>query len=205
MSRLGANRQHMTRPVAAMRMDDIEARAYDVLDDIAPGFVGSVAALNVGRLIDYELPKRNIHFSPVDDAELTEAWALSQTDGRIDDPIEVLVRVTEWNEMFATGSGRAHHARGTFAHESGHVFLHVHQFRRRARANALPRERLPQDVARFREPEWQAFAFGGCMLAPRPSIMSARTLSVKELAWIFDTSPDLMRLHLKRLGLWQGD
>jgi Zn-dependent peptidase ImmA (M78 family) len=100
------------------------------------------------------------------------------------------------------GGRKAHHARGTVAHELGHVYLHVNQIRARiALGRGLPRQVDVREVKTYDNAEWQAWAFAGCFLAPRASILAANTLDAAQLASIFATSEKLMKLHLRRLGL----
>jgi hypothetical protein len=187
--------------VASKSLAQIEAAALDTLERLAPGFVGRAEPLDVANLVDYGLPKHGIHFVPVEDDELGDHWAYAQCDGDEGDDVEVLVQNTEWQNVH-NGGRRAHHGRATFMHELGHVILHVPQIRRRrSRGLGMPRQMRVSQIKRYQNPEWQAYAFGGCMLAPRSSIIASGLRSVAALSITFATSEELMRLHLKRLGL----
>jgi hypothetical protein len=192
---------HIVTQVAPLSMAQIEAIALETLEQNAPGVVGNAEPLDVASLVDYVLPKRGIHFAPVQDHHLGDNWAFAQCEGDEGDPVEILVRKSEWEKLFA-GGRKAHHARGTFMHELGHAILHVPQIRqRRALGHGMPRQMRVSEIKWYRNAEWQAYAFGGCMLASRKSIEAAELRTVSALALTFNTSEDLMRLHLKRLGL----
>lgn len=187
--------------VAPLSTKEIEARATRVLDALVPGFVGQAKPLDVIELVDHVLPQHRIHFVPIADHQLPDMWAFAQADGEPGDEIEVLVKNTEWQNLFRGGRG-AHHARGTFMHELGHCILHVDQLRRRrALGLGLPRQRRVAEMKTFQSAEWQAWAMGGCLLAPRASIAVAPIKTVEALAYTFSTSVQLMQLHLMRLGV----
>lgn len=201
MSLVDETGEHLVADVAPMSTSAIEAAALDAMNVLAPGTVGRAVPLNVEHLVDYTLPQRGVHFVPVSDDELREMWAFAQCDGTAGDEIEVLVKKTEWDNLFE-GGRRSHHARGTFMHELGHAILHVDAIRRRrAMGLGLPRQIRPSELKSYNNAEWQAWCFAGCMLAPRSSIIAAGTLSVSALSDIFMTSTQLLALHLKRLGL----
>lgn len=201
MSLIDETGEHLVAVVAPMSKSAIEATANDALNRLAPGTARRAVPLNVEQLVDYILPQQGIHFVPVSDDELPVMWAFAQCDGSADDEIEVLVKKTEWDNLFA-GGRRSHHARGTFMHELGHAILHVNAIRRRRAVGlGLPRQFRPSELKPYMNAEWQAWCFAGCMLAPRASIVAAGTLSVSELSDIFMTSTQLLALHLKRLGL----
>jgi hypothetical protein len=201
MSLVDETGEHLVADVAPMSTNAIEASALDAINVFAPGVAGRAVPLNVEHLVDYALPQQDIHFVPVSDDELPEMWAFAQCDGAAGDEIEVLVKKTEWDNLFE-GGRRSHHARGTFMHELGHAILHVNAIRRRrAMGLGLPRQIRPRELKPYKNAEWQAWCFAGCMLAPRASIVAAGTLSVSALSDIFMTSTQLLALHLKRLGL----
>lgn len=201
MSLIDEDDEHLVTQVAAMSTSQIEHAALEVLKVVAPDVVGRPVPLDVARLVDYELPKRGVHFVPVSDDELPDMWAFAQCDGEVGDEIEVLVQNTEWDNLF-TGGRRSHHARGTFMHELGHAILHVRAIRkRRSMGLGMPRKMPSSSVKAYRNAEWQAYCYAGCMLAPRASIIAAGTTNVSDLSQIFMTSPQLMDLHLKRLKI----
>ena len=183
-------------PVAPLSTTAIEQIAARELRRLAPGILGTATPVNLSHLVDYVLPEDGIHVSPVDDSELG-MWAIAQDHGERGDPIEVLVLESEWDKLHA-GGRRAHHARGTIAHEIGHAVMHIDQRRRWRELGGLPRAR---SVETYRDPEWQAWCFAGCFLAPRASIIAARTNSLTELAEIFQTSVELMTHHCRRLKI----
>ena len=92
----------------------------------------------------------------------------------------------------------------SYAHELAHAILHVPRIRR-IRALRLERILLSRmrraELKPYLDPEWQAFALGGCILAPREAISLLPGTALAELARVFGTSESLMWMHLKRLRL----
>lgn len=186
--------------VPPMSMSAIEVSANAVLKKIAPAHLNAAAPLDLQHLSDFELQRHGIFVQPIADEQLAGRYGETEYHGDPGDPINVFLTQTEWDDLYA-GGRRAHHARGTLAHELGHVFEHVPKFRKRIAAGfGLPR-RAQRTVRAYHCPEWQAWALGTCLLAPRSAIVKARTKNVAELAAIFETSTELMRLHLRRLNL----
>jgi Zn-dependent peptidase ImmA (M78 family) len=201
MSLIDDTNDYVVTVVAGRSMADIEHTAHQRLRELVPDAVGQPRPSDLSQLVDYALPRKGIHFVPVSDSELPGVWAFAQPTGDVDDEIEVLIQESEWNALHA-GGRKAHHARGTVAHELGHVYLHVRQIRARiALGRGLPRQVDVRNVKSYDNAEWQAWAFAGCFLAPRASILAAHTLDAARLASIFATSEQLMKLHLRRLGL----
>jgi Zn-dependent peptidase ImmA (M78 family) len=201
MSLIDETNGYVVTVVTGRSMAEIEQIAHQRLHGLVRDVVGQPLPVDLSRLVDYALPQERIHFVPVNDNELPGMWAFAQPTGDVDDDIEVLIQDSEWTALHA-GGRKAHHARGTVAHELGHVYLHVKQIRARiALGHGLPRQVDVREVKTYDNAEWQAWAFGGCFLAPRPSIIAANTLDPARLASIFMTSEKLMKMHLQRLGL----
>jgi hypothetical protein len=189
----------MTMP--SLSKASIEAHALEVLRAVDPRALERPTYLDLSRWVDFELPKLGIHFYPVEDVQMPTEYARTLPAGDVGDPIEVLIRRSEWDALHAGGRG-AHHARGTVVHELGHAFQHVESVRqRRAQGLALPRHVSASTVKAYEDPEWQAWCFGTCIIAPRTTILMGATRSATALADIYGTSIKLMRMHLNRLGI----
>lgn len=200
MSLIDETGDYVVSQVAPMSTAQIEEHANGMLRDIAPRTLTG-EPLDVVGLVDHQLQNLGIHFGPVHDHLLPNAYAAAKHDGDPFDDVEVIVRSTEWHNLFAGGRG-AHHARGTFMHELGHAVLHVNQIRRRiAIGGGLPRQLPESQLKPYVNAEWQAWCFAGCMLAPRSAILLQDIRTPEALAFAFKTSTQLMRLHMKRLGL----
>lgn len=82
--------------------------------------------------------------------------------------------------------------------------LHVPVVRRRLKSplGELALNRVSRDSLKpYEDPEWQAWALAGCVVAPRKMIEAAPASSVTELADLFGVSEGMMKSHLKRLRL----
>jgi len=101
--------------------------------------------------------------------------------------------------------------RSTMSHESGHCVVHVPEFRRRKSVLQSLLDRLEppitmyrqEDIPTYRNPEWQAWRFGGALLMPTSTFEMAvrRGNSIRELGEIFDVHQPFIRARLRSLGL----
>lgn len=99
----------------------------------------------------------------------------------------------------------------TIAHELGHCFLHVHDFRRRKLIGRFINDDDTANLKLYREetvplyanPEWQAFRFAGALLIPKPSLELAISegRDIKELCDTFEVHPAFLRSRLRALKL----
>lgn len=99
----------------------------------------------------------------------------------------------------------------TIAHELGHCFLHVPEFRRRKMLarfihndeTATLQRRSEDNIPIYANPEWQAFRFAGALLIPKPSLDIAlkRGLSEQELCNVFGVNPAFLHSRLRALKM----
>jgi hypothetical protein len=73
-----------------------------------------------------------------------------------------------------------------------------------ANPNLLNRRVRRDAIKAFLDPEWQAWALAGAIVAPRRTITLVGNLDPCVLAEVYGMSVDFMRSHLKRLKLLQG-
>jgi hypothetical protein len=183
-----------------LSVKEIEQRAFGFLRRVAPANAAQPRPLDLQTLVDDVLPQFDIHVVPANDDELVDAYAIARAEGEPGDPIEVLIRESAWDDL-AQGGPRAYHARGTIAHELGHVALHVPVMRERRRLGFGFQRARKDQVKAYEDPEWQAWAFGTCLLAPRQAILMSGASTIQGLAQHFETSVDLMERHVRRLRL----
>ncbi len=102
--------------------------------------------------------------------------------------------------------------RSTIAHELGHCFLHVPEFRRRKQLakfinndeNATLQRRSEDNIPLYVNPEWQAFRFGGALLIPRPSLELALKRGINDendLCEIFNVHLPFMQSRRRALKI----
>jgi Zn-dependent peptidase ImmA (M78 family) len=101
--------------------------------------------------------------------------------------------------------------RSTIAHELGHCFLHVSEFRRRKNLarfihndDTVTLKRLSEDnIPLYANPEWQAWRFAGALLIPKPSLDLAlsRGATKEELCNIFGVNPAFLNSRLRALKM----
>jgi Zn-dependent peptidase ImmA (M78 family) len=156
-------------------------------------------------LIDHVLPDYGIFVYPASDFELKDM--LGATIPEDETTTTILIRKDLWHDLYVGGS-QANMAKATLMHELSHAVLHVRVLRQRLRhveAGTTTLNRVRRgDIRAYEDPEWQAWALAGCMLAPRKavlSVISAGRRTVGGLARHFDVSEGMMRSHLKRLKL----
>ncbi|WP_224364882.1 ImmA/IrrE family metallo-endopeptidase [Hyalangium versicolor] len=184
-----------------LRMSTIESLGEAFLSEFCPNALVQPMAVDVFHLAEAVLPQRGIHVTPAHVVELGNNFALTDPSGSTS--IEILLRDDLWDNLIE-GGPRANLARATLAHEFGHALLHVPVIRRRRNlptAKHLLARVARSEVPPYMDAEWQAWALGGCILAPRRTINMVAHLSIKEMAGIYQVSEKMMFWHLKRLKL----
>jgi Zn-dependent peptidase ImmA (M78 family) len=101
--------------------------------------------------------------------------------------------------------------RSTIAHELGHCFLHVPEFRHRKQLtrfihndeNANLQLRREDNIPLYANPEWQAFRFAGALLIPKASLEIAlsQKASKEDLCDIFGVNPAFLNSRLRALKM----
>lgn len=101
--------------------------------------------------------------------------------------------------------------RATQAHEIGHCFLHVEEFRQAQsflrfqhdEKHGLLKLHKQEEIKVFRNPEWQAWRFAGALLMPECSVRLAikGRWSVPMMSRGFDVNPAFVRVRLDDLKI----
>lgn len=186
--------------VPPLSLREIERRAGEVRGLLAALAGTTNPALPWAELVDRHLPRAGLLFYPASEAELRDCEAATDPSG--DGAIHILMR-PELYESLTDAGPRGNRARATAAHELGHAVLHVPYIRKQ---RGLGREKALVRVARarleaFRDPEWQAWAFAGCLLIPRASIQALGDCSPAEISRIHGVSAQFTAAHMARLKL----
>lgn len=106
----------------------------------------------------------------------------------------------------ATDRATLRRFRATVEHEGGHCLLHVPllQF---FKSLSLKGEGLYRakrsEIEPFRDPEWQAWAFAGAIMMPKPLVADyhERGFALNEMADQFDVNPAFVRVRLQTLKI----
>ena len=199
MSSLGGQKTVVMPPTT---MAAIEEVANEFLAMLAPEMLTAPMALDVVRLIEHDLPSHGIHVVPASATEMQDCLGVTDC---LSSPTEItiLLREDEWSDLFRD-DGRANQPRATVGHELGHTVLHAKEMRKHA-ASGDVEKLLPRHdcnaVPSYMDAEWQAFAFAGCILAPRRTIEMVEDPTIRKLAAVYRVSVSLMQKHLGRLKL----
>lgn len=184
-----------------LRMSTIESLGEAFLSEFCPDALVQPMAVDVFHLAENVLPHRGIHVTPAHAPEMGNNFGLTDPSGSTS--IEILLRDDLWDNLIE-GGPRANLARATLAHEFGHALLHVRVIRRRRNlptAQHLLARVDRSTVPAYKDAEWQAWALGGCILAPRRTINMVAHLGIGGMASIYQVSEKMMFYHLKRLKL----
>lgn len=180
--------------------DTIARIAEAVLAVMCPEALETPTELDLARWVDLDLAERGIHVAPVTAHTLGDAEALTIPDR--EPGIEILLEQSRWDQLFE-GGRRAHRARATVTHEFGHAILHVPTIRRR-KSSAFGEYFLARvsrgSMKAYEDPEWQAWAFAGYLLAPRRMVATLTDKSPANLSRKFGMSEEMAANHLRRLG-----
>jgi len=182
-------------------MAAIVSIAEEVLQMIAPDALAHATSLDVAELIDKRLQAVGIFVYPASWEELGDRLGATFPDGT---GTTILLSEETWQHAFGSGR-RANQARATFAHEFSHAIIHAPILRTRLkdprlRVLALSRVRRDQ-VEAFRDPEWQAWALAGCLLAHHTALARVPTNSLESVSDHFGMSTTFMRSHLRRVKM----
>ncbi|MCS6898511.1 MAG: ImmA/IrrE family metallo-endopeptidase [Myxococcales bacterium] len=186
--------------VPPLSLRAIEERAAEIRALLVALTKVSGLALPWDELVDRHLPRVGLLFYPASAAELGDREAATDPSG--EEAIHILMRPELYEALTIRGPG-GNRARATVAHELGHAVLHV-PFLRRQRGRAQPLTRVSRaQLAPFRDPEWQAWAFAGCLLMPRSQLAAIRK-PPEEVAQLYGVSIPFAVAHYARLRLPVG-
>jgi len=183
-------------------MKALEQLGEQTLTVLAPEVLTTPGPVDFLRLVDRDLQKFGIFVYPVHADRLQDRLAYTDAAGTGD--INILLSFDLWNDL-EQGGRRANRARATVAHELSHAILHVPVLRRRAAHPhaelLLSRRTRRSEIQAFEDPEWQAWALAGCILAPRKTLDLIASPSIEQAAIIYGISEGMLRSHLKRIGM----
>jgi Zn-dependent peptidase ImmA (M78 family) len=97
--------------------------------------------------------------------------------------------------------------RSTIAHEIGHFFLHISEFRQRMNLEEFfdnSEIEFEKEIPVYADPEWQAWRFAGALLMPKPALEKAFEKGINsssELCEIFEVNPAFLNSRLRALKM----
>lgn len=189
--------------VRPLSMKQIERTATAALEMFAPSHLQEPGRLDVGHLVDYEFQKFGVHVSPGSYEELQGAGLEGYTDPRGEE-IQILISEEQWSDLF-DGGARANRPRATVIHELGHAVLHVPMYkeleslRKKKPQLVAARKDRRGDLKPYEDPEWQAWAFAGCFLVPRQTLVRVDGWPRTKIARTYGVSTKLLDYHIRRL------
>lgn len=172
-----------------------------VLQQLCPEALTQATRIDLVQWVDVTLQQLGIHVYPASSMELQDNEAVTIPDGVDRDPINILLTPEDYHNLDDDNRARA-----TAIHELSHAILHVPLIRRRVAAlppgqpNQLPRVRR-SSIKAYRDPEWQAWMLGGCILMPRTTIKMLDDQSPANVATVYGVSASFAATHLRRLGM----
>lgn len=166
----------MVLPVRPMSLLDAINFGETFLARHFPSMLTRPQPLDVQRLVDEVLPGEEVHVYP--HADLASHGVTRFADD--DESVQILMRVNLYDALFDNGDRNRVFAVSTLVHETGHALRHMPQF--------LPAHRRAKELGRrpdfhgalhrranlkaYEDPEWQAHAIGGVLVAPPSAIQN---------------------------------
>ena len=189
-------------PMPPVKFSSLEATADALLSLLSPESLAEPRPLDAWHLINSVLPMHGIHVHSASEVELGQREAATVPIGEKE--TQILMRANDY-EALELGGKRANRPRCTFAHELGHGVMHMQIMRFRKRLTSTLGTAMSR-VARsalkpYEDPEWRAYAIGGCILAPRKTILMLSDRSPENLARVYEISESMALNHLRRLKL----
>ena len=180
----------------------IEAMTLSIIQRYQPGVLYNGEPFEIERFFDCELENMtgvSIDYQPL------EYGIYGYTDS---DRMECVMSL---DLAYATAPHEKYFYRSTMAHEIGHAILHVKDYRRKRailrslhkKGHELRLHREEKDIPLYRNPEWQAFRFGGALLMPEQAFREAvrEGLGEKGLSQRFGVNPAFIRTRMKALKI----
>ncbi|RKH69068.1 ImmA/IrrE family metallo-endopeptidase [Corallococcus interemptor] len=181
-----------------LRMATIEDVADAFLGSFFPQAQQSPMPVDLLHLAEAVLPRYGIYVSPASVTEMGDNLGLTDPSGST---TEILIREDLWDNMLRGGPA-ANRARATLAHEFGHAVLHTPVIRRRRispQTQHLLARVSREEVPPYMCAEWQAWAFAGCILAPRRTIAMIPNPTLRDVASTYAISTGMLEQHLRRI------
>jgi hypothetical protein len=193
----------MVPAVRPMSLSSAVAFGESFLRKHFPTMLTTPQPLDVERLTDKVLPSEGIRVYA--EPHLASYGVTRFADN--DDSIEILMRVNLYDALFDGDDRNRVFAVSTLVHETGHALQHMPQFRpAHLRAKKLGRQpnfhgalHRRAQLKAYEDPEWQAHAIGGVLVAPPSAIRRLPGHTIPELAQVFAVSVPNMQAHMKRL------
>lgn len=100
--------------------------------------------------------------------------------------------------------------RSTMAHETGHAFLNVNDYRERKAIlksihgkNHQMRSYREEEIVTYKNPEWQAWRFAGALLMPATEVQKShlKGYTIYDMSEKFRVNPAFVRTRLRSLKL----
>lgn len=189
-------------PVASPRSGaEIDAIALKIIKKFQPEILDEPAPFNIERFFECELERISGVKSDYrrdlpsgiygyTDSDTMESVICSDL---LDDPLQIKF------------------TKSTIAHETGHVLIHVPEFRRKKallrsihdKEHVSLRLHRQANVKVFMNPEWQAWRFAGALLMPTPTFKAGviKGLDELDLSELFQVNPAFVRTRLRALKL----
>lgn len=191
-------------PQPALSTRDIVEFANEVLAELYPDNLIMPTQFDIGHLIEVVCPRHGLNFEPTYEDELQWNEACVIVNGRVGDPVTILVHADIYDGMVKEDF-RIRRARSTFLHEFSHLILHLNPTRRLlAQLNNDPIRlnrmvRIRREIPAYRDPEWQAWAMAGALAMPLSMLKEHQHLDREEFVGMFGVSRDFVDSHLNRL------
>lgn len=189
-------------PVNPLSFKAIEMLANSFLSQFAPDNLIQAMPLDVLNLIDVKLPEYGIHVSPATREEL--GYRAGATDPKGDSEINILVTEEIWDALEQTAPMN-YFAKTTVCHEIGHALLHVPVIRRHMLVEGVLARVQRKSLKAYEDPEWQAWAFAGCIMMPSVTVNKMLTLepllNVATLSQKYELSEKMVMAQLKKMKL----
>jgi hypothetical protein len=189
-------------PMPPTSMATLEGIGEALLEELCPEMLVKPGPLDAVKLLRDVLPSRGIFIHSASETRLGDRAAATMPLGEKE--VQILLAGRLYDQLL-DGGRQAYFARSTFTHELSHAVVHMPVVRRRKRAAdmfGMAMSRVARkDLEAFVDPEWQAFALGGCLLMPRSMIIKLDDRSAENISVIFDVSVAMAQSHLRRLKL----
>ena len=179
---------------------DIEAFALSILRRYQPEALAKPTPFDIERFFECELERLT---GVLPDYRPLPIGIFGYTDS---DEMESVISSELMDDAY-----QLKFTRSTMAHETGHALLHVEEFRLKKailrsihnKQHVSLRMYRESAIRLYKNPEWQAWRFAGCLLMPASMVKTVLGdgCSVRAIAEIFEVNPAFVRTRLRGLKI----
>lgn len=173
------------------RIQDINQEAEELLRLLSPRAIVKPTPLLGEQLLKFVEFRDRISVIPTDGVDLGDNEAVTV----LEEPVQIWLREDQYDYLFSDGP-YSRRPKVTLLHERYHAKVHAPFVQARRQSSLRLARSRRRDIPAYMDPEWQAFAFAGCVLMPLRALHKVRPLNAENVSKTFNVSQAFAERHL---------